>query len=230
MSVLAALWRDGSLLAAWVFGVGNGLHCVLMCGGVALALSASPCVGGSGGWVRLFWLNAGRLLSYLVLGAVAGALGQSLLHLAPQWLAVQRVLLGLSLLVFGLMALHLLGWRAPLRQLERVGRWWWPHLAPVWGRWLRQPSAGRSLGAGLLWGLLPCGLVYAMLINALSQASAWGGAGLLFAFGLGTLPNVSLLLLLPAAWRQKWQASIWARGLGLLVLVWLAWRMLPFLT
>jgi sulfite exporter TauE/SafE len=60
-------------------------------------------------------------------------------------------------------------------------------------------SLPRALGLGALWGWLPCGMVYAVLLTALALGNWWQGAAVMFAFGLGTLPN---LLGIGLVWRQ----------------------------
>ena len=66
----------------------------------------------------------------------------------------------------------------------------WRRIEPHSRRFLPADSAPRAFGLGMVWGWLPCGMVYAALIAALATADLWHGALLMLAFGLGTLPNL----------------------------------------
>jgi len=69
----------------------------------------------------------------------------------------------------------------------------WRRLEPYGRRLMPVRSPGQALALGLLWGWLPCGLVYSTLVWAVSSGGAWQGAALMLAFGLGTLPNLLLM-------------------------------------
>lgn len=140
-------------------------------------------------------LHAGRLTTYAVIGALAGASGGAALswRQVPHW---PLFLLGnLALLYLGL---RLAGWR-----------WPWP-LPPRWQvltakllRWLPRPANYPPLVNGLAWGCMPCGLLYSVLPFALLSGAAWSGALLMWLFGLAGLPH---LLMLPLAGRasRRW--------------------------
>ncbi len=88
-----------------------------------------------------------------------------------------------------LLGLYLSGWwpRAILA-IERGGSWIWQWIEPVAKRWIPIRSTTQALIAGLLWGWLPCGLVYTALLWSLSAESTLQGALIMGCFGLGTLP------------------------------------------
>jgi sulfite exporter TauE/SafE len=183
--------RDGipivaSLLAAaFLLGFAGGVHCVVMCGGIVAALHLRvPRTFG-----RQLAYSAGRIASYTMAGAVAGAIGGAGI-LYGGALPVRITLLALANLLIVLLGLHLAGIGRFLLLLERVGGRLWRRL----GRFgLRLAPAGTLPGAfavGLLWGWIPCGLVYAVLGTALLSGSAGGGALVMAAFGIGTLPNL----------------------------------------
>ncbi|HZQ73834.1 MAG TPA: sulfite exporter TauE/SafE family protein [Burkholderiales bacterium] len=172
-----------------LLGAASGMHCVGMCGGIVTAFSAQRIAFGSASkeWPRQLLFNAGRITSYSAMGAAAGALGSGLL--ASEILAAQTVLLVAANIVLILVGLQLAGRGAALARLESLG-------APLWRR--LQPAAARLLGAhalpqvyaaGVLWGWLPCGLVYgALALAAAGSSSAPEGAGAMLAYGAGTLP------------------------------------------
>lgn len=133
--------------------------------------------------------NLARVSTYIVLGALAGAVG-SLGFLLDRLLPIQQTALALANLVLIAMGLYVYGIRTVTRALESLG-------APLWKR--LQPYAAKALGrsdgrglllAGSLWGLVPCGMVYTVLIAAMTTAQPVEGALLMGAFGLGTLPNL----------------------------------------
>jgi hypothetical protein len=89
-----------------------------------------------------------------------------------------------------LFGIYLAGWWHTLLFLEKAGARLWKHLEPVGRRWLPVRHAGQAFLLGLVWGWLPCGMVYAALAMALASGSAAGGAATMLAFGLGTLPTL----------------------------------------
>jgi hypothetical protein len=172
---------DLSFLAAMsALGLASGVHCAGMCGGIVGAFSLQN-RGQSPIAVRLLLFNAGRISSYALAGALAGTLG---------WYAggPQTALLALANIVLVFVGLHLAGVRSPMRWLERAGAPLWRAIQPLAARLARRPGVVASYGMGLLWGWLPCGLVYGALVAAAFAGSAEAGAAAMAAFGLGTLP------------------------------------------
>lgn len=174
-----------SLLLAGLAGSG---HCFAMCGGIAA-------LGGQGEKPHLLWLfNGGRILSYGVIGALgAGLMALGLTQLLPATGAiVLRSAAGILLILVGL---TLLGRYRLLSGLNRIGAKVWARIRPLTRPFLPLRSTSGALVLGALWGWLPCGLVYAVLPVAWSSGSATGGALAMLAFGLGTLPSMSLMAL-----------------------------------
>jgi hypothetical protein len=89
-----------------------------------------------------------------------------------------------------LLALFLAGWSPLVRVMEAAGATLWRRLQPCTRRFLPANTIPRALGLGALWGWLPCGMVYAVLLTAASTGDARDGALVMAAFGLGTLPNL----------------------------------------
>ncbi len=238
-------------LTLLLMGLTGGLHCAAMCGGLVVAgeraMLPSGATGGLAGareqvlWParRLLWRSAqlqlGRVLTYGVLGLVAGAIGSGL------W-AVQLRPLQLFLYFLGNAVLAASGIWLVLAGLRREGSLQAPHFAwaavlrtrlgEVGARALRGllplDSLPRRLGAGLLWGLLPCGLVYSALSLALLSASAPGGALGMLAFGVGTLPHMLLAGHLLRRFSQRATARAARLGAGGVLLafaLWGLWRL-----
>jgi len=158
-------------------------HCVGMCSPLVLFVSRHyrrPDGGRLAAFAAQGWYTAGRVITYTVLGAVAGALG-GVVELAGMLLGVQRaasVVAGGALVIWSLAALSDLvpGFTGGGRLFARV--------AGV----LKGRVPGHPLAAGLFLGLLPCGLVYSALIAAVARGGALEGGMALALFGLGTAP------------------------------------------
>jgi sulfite exporter TauE/SafE len=213
---------DNSLLALFLVGLLGGGHCIGMCGGIvgALALGTGgkpPAPAGaplsfaaasaaqplsSPPALRLHLAyNAGRIASYTAAGAIAGALGGLSLVLAGQ-LPLRLVLATLANLMLVLLGVYLTGSTGVLALVEGLGQSLWRRLSPLTRRFLPVRGLAQAFPLGLLWGWLPCGLVYSALVSALVSGSAVNGALAMAAFGLGTLPNLLLAGLLAARLRQ----------------------------
>lgn len=175
------------LLAAWVFGLLGGAHCIGMCGGImsALAFAVPPSMRRPARMAGLLLgYNAGRIASYMLAGALAAALG-TLVSLAP---AARLVLEAVAAVMLILMALYIANWWKGLLALESLGRRLWRYIEPVGRRLMPVVHLPQAVALGALWGWLPCGLVYSMLAWSMATAAPIEGALLMGAFGLGTLP------------------------------------------
>ncbi len=186
---------DVSLLAAFLVGLLGGVHCVGMCGGIVGALSLGLPERqrtGSARWLYLLAYNAARVSSYTLAGALLGGIG----WLAANWSGLHQLQKGLQLLAALFMValgLYLGGWWQGLAQVERAGGLVWKRLEPLGRRFLPVKTPTQAFLLGLIWGWLPCGLVYSVLVWSISTADPLYGAALLFCFGLGTLPNLLLM-------------------------------------
>lgn len=184
-----------------------------MCGGIVGALT----VGGATRWSMHLAYNLGRMTSYVLAGALVGALGAASLGLAGQAPArlFLYVLANLMLVALGL---YLIGITQALAFTERAGQAIWRRVQPLTRRFLPATRVSQAFPLGLLWGWLPCGLVYSALASALSSGSASRGALVMLAFGLGTLPNLLLAGMLLARLNQFVRQRIVRLISGLLVL------------
>ncbi|MFD2066870.1 sulfite exporter TauE/SafE family protein [Pontibacter silvestris] len=174
--------------AGFLFGLVGSFHCVGMCGPVAMALP----FGGSSGWRyytgRLLY-NGGRLTTYMLLGALAGAFGQSL-----QMAGLQQVVSIIS----GVLILLLLV--LPAATKGKASRIMGTDILMMWvrrklGYFFKQNSLGALFMVGILNGLLPCGFVYIALAGAISVPGMGGAMLYMLLFGLGTFPLMFLVSL-----------------------------------
>lgn len=204
-----------TLLSAVAIGWLGGVHCLGMCGGIvsALALSAPE----ANRTRILFAYNLGRCLTYIVMGILAGALGQLG---AAQFAKAPTLLYALANLMLIGMGLYLLGHPLLVRPLEQGGQHLWRHIEPLSRRLFPVNTVPRALGVGLLWGFLPCGLVYSALATAFAVSSPAQGGLWMAAFALGTLPNLLLAGWVGAGTLQQLRQSSLRWLAGLLVAGW----------
>ena len=143
-------------------------------------------------FVTVSLYNLGRVSMYVILGAVAGAVG-SFAWLMDTMLPIQQTAFLISNVLVILMGLYIIGIKRIAVVMESIGARLWERIRPAATRRLGGAGAANSIMAGALWGMVPCGMVYAGLTAALVSGSAANGALLMLAFGLGTLPNLMLL-------------------------------------
>ncbi len=177
------------LISNMSVGLLSSGHCLGMCGGISSALGmgvqgATP----TQRWSRIVAYNLGRILTYTLLGLIVGAVSMRMLPAASFWLWPRL----LSALLMILMGLYLAGWSRLLIYLEALGNPLWRYIAPHARRLLPLRHLPQSLLAGMLWGFLPCGMVYAALALAASSAESSLAALSMLAFGIGTLPMMLL--------------------------------------
>jgi len=186
---------DLNLAGAFIVGLLGGVHCLGMCGGVVGALTLGQPqqnAATTGFWKLQLGYNLGRILSYMLAGVIAGGLGVLLAQTGPLHYT-QQILSIVAGLFMILMGLYLGGWWMGLARVEKAGGLVWKRIEPLGRKLLPVRSSGQAFLLGMVWGWLPCGLVYSVLIWALSAGSMAEGALLMVAFGLGTLPNLLLM-------------------------------------
>ena len=181
-----------TLPAALLMGLGASGHCLLMCGGIA---SASGIVAMPGHERRppLRWLLAsqlGRVTSYGLAGLlVGGILGGAIALLDLE--SIRTGLRVLTALALVMAAAVIAGWiRDPGRGIGSVI---WRRIAPLTRRLLPLRSIVGAFGFGMIWGWMPCGFVYSVLLVAALAADPWQAAAIMVLFGLGTLPAMLAL-------------------------------------
>ncbi len=184
-----------------------------MCGGIVATLTAGLPASRRARLATQLPLqlgyNLGRIAGYTLAGALMGALGVVAIQFLPLHLA-QRVLYGIAAVFMILLGLYLGGWWRGLVRLERIGAVLWRRIEPLGRRLLPIRNGWQALGVGLVWAWLPCGLVYSVLIWAVSSGGPLQGAALMLAFGLGTLPNLLGIGLLAGA-AARFSEQIWMR-------------------
>jgi sulfite exporter TauE/SafE len=184
-----------ALIAALLAGALGGVHCFAMCGGFVAALTATarsapqPLRPARALAWRQLPLNMGRIATYAILGALVGGVGTAALA-AAHWLPLQRAVYVAANVFLLAVGIAVAGRAAEIASLSRAGAALYARAAP-WIRVLaRHDGAAERVALGMLWGLVPCGLVYGVLPIALFAGGPAQGAAVMLAFGLGTLPNL----------------------------------------
>ncbi len=214
-----------NFLAAFLVGLLGGAHCVGMCGGIMGALTHS--VSANNRTTRrliplLFVFNLGRILSYTFAGAIVGTATWMIANQFQQATFILRHIAAIMLILLGL---YITGWWPVLRYLEIAGGKLWQTVQPRIQSLVPIDNSLQALLAGLLWGWLPCGLVYSSLIWA-STASAWyQSAEIMFFFGLGTLPTLMLTGLFLDQLKALMQSKGFRGGAGFLIVLFGLWTL-----
>jgi sulfite exporter TauE/SafE len=204
-----------SLLAVFVVGLLGGVHCLGMCGSI-VGMFTSQLPKNQTRWPFHVAYSTGRITSYAVAGALVGAVGQAGMLMRDQ-VPIQHLLFALSSVMLIVLGLYLAGLWSAVRRIEGAGRGLWQRLQPYTKRLLPVTTLPRALALGALWGWLPCGLVYSVLVTGLASGSATQGALIMAAFGLGTLPNLLLIGLFWERIRHLVQAPRVRLAAGLIV-------------
>jgi sulfite exporter TauE/SafE len=145
--------------------------------------------------LRLFVMqlgyNLGRISSYTLAGFLAGLAGQQvgLLGLTGGF-PLGHVIASVIMILMGV---YLAGWWHALGWLERAGSCLWKRIEPLGRRLIPVRNPGQALLLGMVWGWLPCGLVYSALALAMASGAALNGAAVMLVFGVGTLPTLLTL-------------------------------------
>jgi sulfite exporter TauE/SafE len=210
-----------TLPAAFIVGLLGGVHCIGMCGGIVAALTGSLDAGVRASRGRflaaLLAYNTGRIASYTLAGVLLGLLGQQVSALdSVAGFPVARVFSGVFMLLLGI---YLAGWWPALRWLEQAGAHLWKRIEPLGRRFIPIRHSGQALVLGMLWGWLPCGMVYAVLALALASGTTLHGGLTMFAFGLGTLPLMLAMGVAFSALARRLQGRILRTLAGITVLL-----------
>lgn len=184
LSPFDAILKDWSYLSiplgVFVASILGSTHCASMCGPIAIT------VNNSGGYMPLY--HVGRLLSYLVLGALAGLLGEAFLSGNFGIVSTFSVIFISAFFIYT-------GYRLIRgKPLDIIPARLITSLLSKPAKWsFAQGKALRSLTIGIVNGFLPCGWVYIFVVGAVAAKNPLYGAGILFVFWLGTVPMLSAL-------------------------------------
>lgn len=171
------------VFSAILIGLLASTHCLAMCGGISGALGMAAAAQRH---LLVLLFSIGRIACYSVLGLLVGGLISALGSGTGYWVFALRLLAGLMLIAI---AGYIGQWWMGLKRLEAIGQHVWRRVSPLAQRLMPVTSPQQALAIGMLWGLLPCGLIYSTLLWASAQAGSPAGTAVLMAgFGVGTLP------------------------------------------
>jgi len=182
-----------SYLVAFAMGLATSLHCVGMCGSIigTLTLSLSPDVRNNKRLLIpfVFNYNFGRITSYTLAGAIAGVV-ESFIPAPITEINGYRILQILSAIIMASAGLYIAGWLPRFAYIEKAGVHFWKLIEPYGRKLIPVKDHVQAYLFGMVWGWLPCGLVYTALALALTTGDVTKSALTMFSFGLGTLPAV----------------------------------------
>lgn len=225
------------LLSALLLGILGSGHCLGMCGGLSSALGLNTPSSHLSKRIptnqisnkNLFSVidphvlayNLGRVISYTLAGLIVGILGFWLSKNLSN-LSILRYLAAIMLILMGL---YLGKWFNGIIYTEKLGKLLWPIIQPLSKRFIPIRSVKDALIVGMVWGWLPCGLVYSALIWASLESSVTGSMLIMLCFGIGTLPA----MLATGLFAQKFNhyaKKTWFRSIsGLLMITFGIWSM-----
>lgn len=184
---------NSSYLVAFLMGLLSSMHCVGMCGSIigTLTLSLSPEVRNNKKRLLpfVFNYNAGRVTSYTIAGALLGII-QSTLVMAMDETIGYRILQILSAIVMASAGLYIAGWFPRFAYIEKIGLHFWRTIEPYGRRLIPVKTYSHAYLFGMVWGWLPCSLVYTALALASTAGGIQQSALTMLFFGLGTIPAV----------------------------------------
>ncbi len=206
-----------SLVSMLMIGLLGAGHCLGMCGGISAALGMA--VDGKRKLAVLLGYNLGRIFSYSLAGLLVGLLG----YWGAEYLAAGPLLRITAATLLVLMGLYVADWWRLLTWLERAGALLWRRVQPLASRFLPVTTVSNALLAGMIWGWLPCGLVYSALAYAATAEEPLQGAAMMLSFGLGTAPAVLMGGVFSEALRRQLQRRSLKRLMGVALIMFGAW-------
>lgn len=207
------------LLSALATGLAGSAHCIGMCGGIGATLGLNA---KRKRYVPSYHL--GRLLSYAMLGLFLGAI-LPLLGInpsQPDWGIYLRLLTAILIIAIGIQIFFDINL---MRKLEQYGLFLWQPISKLVQHFLPARTHIDALILGLLWGLLPCGLIYAALGLAISSANPFTALFIMIVFGIGTLPSMLSVTLFSGTVVKTLTQNSSKKILGILVIAMGAWSL-----
>lgn len=217
---------QAALLSSLAIGFFGSAHCFVMCGGIASALSfAIPLPQQK--W-RIFTYHLlfglGRISSYAVAGALVSTVSSTLGGMiGNNAVIIFRSFSGIMLILMGL---YVANWWRVLVHLERVAAGLWKIISPTINYFKPVNTLWKAYCIGLIWGWLPCGLVYSVLLWSAAAEHVLNGALIMLCFGLGTLPAVLATGSVAAGFQTFFQRPGYRKLAGLLICLFGLWTLL----
>jgi len=221
-----------SYLVAFIMGLFSSMHCIGMCGSIigTLTLSLSPDIRNNKKRLLpfVFNYNFGRITSYTIAGALTGTI-EVLLTLPLGEAHGHRVLQLLSAIIMASAGLYIAGWFPRFAYIEKAGVFLWKQLEPYGRKLIPVKNLTQAYLFGMVWGWLPCGLVYAALALAATAGDVSKSALTMLAFGLGTLPAVMGVGIMTHILTRLSRMQRFKQAIGLFMIVLALLAALPWL-
>jgi len=201
-----------------LMGLASSLHCAGMCGAIAssLLMAFDPGAGPAARLRTHFTAQSGRMVVYALGGAVLGGAGAAF-YGAFDHVAAYLALRWAAAVALGWIGLSVAGFAPSLAGVDRFTAPITVRLAQVRG--YAGASDGGAFVSGMIWGFLPCGMVYGALFYAMLSGSALGGAEVMAGFALGTLPSVTAVALGLSGFRRLGEIKRARIAVGLAIMV-----------
>lgn len=221
-----------SYLVAFTMGLFSSMHCIGMCGSIigTLTLSLSPEIRSKKTRLFPFVLNynLGRIVSYTLAGALVGVI-ESFLSLPLSHGEGHRILQLISAVVMASAGLYVAGWFPHFAYIEKAGMQVWKKLEPFGRKLIPVKNCTQAYLFGMVWGWLPCGLVYTALALAATTGDISKSALTMLAFGLGTLPAVMGVGIMTGVLMRLSRMQYFKQVVGLLMMTLALLAALPWL-
>lgn len=180
-------------LVSLLMGLFSSMHCLGMCGSIigTLTLSLKPSIRENKSRLLPYVLNynLGRITSYTIAGLLVGII-ESILTYPLGESHGYRLLQILSAIIMTGAGLYIAGWLPKFAYIEKAGSRFWKILEPIGRKLIPVETRFQAFLFGMIWGWLPCGLVYTALAYAATTGDIIKSSLAMLAFGIGTLPAV----------------------------------------
>ena len=221
-----------SYLVAFAMGLFSSLHCIGMCGSIigTLTLSLKPEIRSEKKRLLpfVFSYNIGRISSYTIAGGLAGGIG-SLLTLSIGDLSGHRLLQVLSAVIMTGAGLYIGGWFPRFAYIEKIGLRFWKIIEPFGRKLIPVKNPLQAYFFGMIWGWLPCGLIYSALALAATAGDIQESALTMLFFGLGTLPAVMGVGIMTGLLTRLSRMQRFKQAIGLFMIILALLAALPWL-
>ncbi|MBS4050069.1 sulfite exporter TauE/SafE family protein [Methylomonas rivi] len=219
---------NASYLAAFFIGLFSSLHCIGMCGSIIGTLTYSLSQELRNNKRILFSIvlsyNLGRIASYAIAGAVVGFL--SLPFTEGQ---AHRILQLASGAIMASAGLYIGGWFPRFAYIEKIGSRFWKLIEPFGRRLIPVKTRTQAILFGMVWGWLPCGLIYTALALAATTGNVVHSSMTMLAFGLGTLPAVVGVGIMTSLLARLSKARRFKQVVGILFIIFALLAVFPWL-
>ncbi|MCD2449070.1 sulfite exporter TauE/SafE family protein [Methylicorpusculum oleiharenae] len=221
-----------SYLVSFLMGLLSSMHCIGMCGSIigTLTLSLKPEIRNNKTRLLPYVLNynLGRIFSYTIAGGLAGAV-QFLLMLPFGEAIAYRLFQMLSAVIMIGAGFYIAGWFPRFAYIEKAGSRFWKLIEPYGRKLIPVKTRLQAFLFGMVWGWLPCGLIYAALALAATTGDITRSALTMLSFGIGTLPAVIGVGIMTGILTRLSRMRYFKQAVGLFMIILALFAALPWL-